>query len=88
MGWYYSLGIVFENENLVNDCKNKFSQILKLSNHTEVRMSTEVHKLEYSDDIVLQLLPYGLSTDSFDGRDILFERLYFMRLGIFYINNY
>lgn len=83
MGWYYSLGIVFENENLVNDCKNKFSQILKLSNGTEVKMRTEVHKLEYSDDLVLQVLPYGLSTDSFEGRDILFKRPYFYEIRDF-----
>lgn len=83
MGWYYSLGIVFENENLLNDCKKTFSQILKLSNGTEVRMTTEVHKVEYSNNVVLQLLPYGLSTDTFNGRDVLFKRPYFYEIRDF-----
>ncbi|WP_312388909.1 hypothetical protein [Chryseobacterium sp.] len=83
MGWYYSLGIVFENENLLTDCKNKFPHILKLSNGNNVRIITEISNVEDSDNLVFQILPYGLSTDNLVNRNILFTRPYFYEIRNF-----
>ncbi|MDR6404610.1 MULTISPECIES: hypothetical protein [Chryseobacterium] len=84
MGWYYSFGIIVENEKIALEYKREFPQNIILSNSNIVKISSYINKVVDSDHYTIQFSPIGLGTDKAQGRDILFDKPYFYEIRDFF----